>query len=167
MTRPRQTESAPAGPRALGSLELERAAAIEVLATDVDGTLTESGKLGAELVAALAGLADHGLAIIPISGRPAGEVLGLCRYLPGVRFGVAENGLLEIEPDVAPRWLDDEPDLAKLVAVGERLNASHGAGLRRTGDAFVVSATSPMSAMGARWRSSSGCGSWPRPRGCT
>lgn len=122
--------------RDLASVEPGRLGEIRVVATDVDGTLTEAGKLGAELLAALAKLAELGIAVIPISGRPAGEVLGLCRYLPGVRFGVAENGLLEIEPDHAPRWLGEVPSLARLRAVGEHLNRDHGAELRVTGDAF-------------------------------
>ena len=109
---------------------------LRVIATDVDGTLTRAGKLGSDLLNALAQLAAAGFRIIPISGRPAGEVLGLCRYLPGVSFGVAENGLLEIEPDHAPRWLADVPDVERLRGVGEHLNKVHAAKLRVTGDAF-------------------------------
>jgi hypothetical protein len=122
-------------PRPLAELVAPRPA-LSVIATDVDGTLTHAGKLGAALLEALTRLAAAGFTIIPISGRPAGEVLGLCRYLPGVRFGVAENGLLEIEPDAAPRWLGEPTDTARLRAVGEHLNREHGAGLRLTGDAF-------------------------------
>ena len=122
--------------RDLASAAPERLAATEVVATDVDGTLTRAGKFRPGLLAVLTELADAGVAIIPISGRPAGEVLGLCRYLPGVRFGVAENGLLEIEPDHAPRWLGEIPDVDRLRAVGEHLNRSHAAKLRVTGDAF-------------------------------
>lgn len=122
--------------RDLASAEPERLAAVHVVATDVDGTLTRDGKFRAGLLEVLTKLADAGVGIIPISGRPAGEVLGLCRYLPGVRFGVAENGLVEIEPDQAPRWLGEVPDVDRLRAVGEHLNRNHGAGLRVTGDAF-------------------------------
>lgn len=111
-------------------------AAVEVVATDVDGTLTRAGKLGADLLAGFAKLAAQGLRVIPISGRPAGEVLGLCRYLPGVEFGVAENGLLELVPDRAPRWLGEPTDAARLRAVGEHLNRAHDAGLELAGDAF-------------------------------
>lgn len=120
----------------MAELPVAIAAAITVVATDVDGTLTRAGKLSAASLDAFARLADAGLTLIPISGRPAGEVLGLCRYLPGVEFGVAENGLLEIEPDRAPSWLDTPTDLARLERVGEHLNREHGAKLERTGDAF-------------------------------
>ena len=122
--------------RPLGELSDERLAAIEVVATDVDGTLTAQGKLGPELLAALMRLTRAGILVIPISGRPSGEVQGLCRYLPGVRFGVAENGLLEIEPEHAPRWLSAPTDVARLHAVGEHLNRDHAAKLRLTGDTY-------------------------------
>ncbi|KIG16146.1 haloacid dehalogenase-like hydrolase [Enhygromyxa salina] len=123
-------------PRPLTELRPERLATLRVIATDVDGTLTRAGKLGSDLLEALAQLSAAGFRVIPISGRPAGEVMGLCRYLPGVSFGVAENGLLEIEPDHAPRWLGEVPDVERLRVVGEHMNQAHGAGLRLTGDAF-------------------------------
>lgn len=134
MPSPRDPTSGATSP--LAELPNERLAALAVVATDVDGTLTDHGKLGPELLIALAKLARAGFMVIPISGRPAGEVLGLCRYLPGVRFGVAENGLLEIEPDHVPRWLSSPTDVARLRAVGEHLNRAHAAELRLTGDAF-------------------------------
>lgn len=114
----------------------ERLAAIDRIASDVDGTLTRAGKLGPALLDTIARLHAVGVALVPVSGRPAGEVQGLCRYLPRVEFGVAENGLLEIVADQPPRWLGEPTDVARLVAVGEHLNRDHHAGLRRTGDAF-------------------------------
>lgn len=133
---PSTRDPQPPEPRALAEAPAARLAKLSVIATDVDGTLTRAGKLGAELLDALTQLRAAGVSIIPISGRPAGEVLGLCRYLPGVGFGVAENGLLEIEADHAPRWLGEPTDTARLRAVGEHLNREHSAGLRVTGDAF-------------------------------
>jgi hydroxymethylpyrimidine pyrophosphatase-like HAD family hydrolase len=123
-------------PRPLAEISRERLAGIACVATDVDGTLTRAGELGPELLSALLDLSAAGILVIPISGRPAGEVLGLCRYLPGVRFGVAENGLLEIVPDEPPRWLGEPSDLERLRQVGEHLNRELDAGLRLTGDAF-------------------------------
>lgn len=134
MPSPRDTSTAT--PRPLAELRRARVTSIRVVATDVDGTLTRAGELGSDVVEALAKLAHAGVRVIPISGRPSGEVLGLCRYLPGVGFGVAENGLLEIEPDQAPRWLAEVSDVARLRAVGEHLNRAHDAKLRVTGDAF-------------------------------
>lgn len=107
-----------------------------LVATDVDGTLTRAGKLDPGALAAIARLVAAEIAVVPVSGRPAGEVAGLVRYLPGVRRGLAENGLLEVIPDRAPRWLGQPTDKARLRRVGERLNAEHGAELRLTGDDF-------------------------------
>jgi hydroxymethylpyrimidine pyrophosphatase-like HAD family hydrolase len=123
------------GPRPLAEVSRERLASIHVVATDVDGTLTREGELGPELVTALVELRAAGIRVIPISGRPAGEVLGLCRYLP-VEFGVAENGLFEIVPDSPPKWLAEPSDTARLREVGEHLNRELDAKLELTGDAF-------------------------------
>ncbi|MDC0671049.1 HAD hydrolase family protein [Nannocystis radixulma] len=107
-----------------------------LIATDVDGTLTRGGKLDPAALAAITRLVAAGVAVVPVSGRPAGEVTGLCRYLPGVTHGLAENGLLEVIPDRAPRWLGKPTDKPRLRQVGERLNAEHAAALRLTGDDF-------------------------------
>lgn len=109
---------------------------VKMVATDVDGTLTRGDGLCPRVVAVIADLVTRGIEVVPISGRPAGEVLGLARYLPGVQRAIAENGLLEIVPDEAPRWIDRPTDTARLRAVAGRLNRVHGAGLREAGDAF-------------------------------
>lgn len=133
---PKQEPPEPdAGPRPLVELAPERLASIVTVATDVDGTLTRNGELGPDLLAALAELRAAGIRVIPISGRPAGEVLGLCRYLP-VEFGVAENGLFEIVPDQPPRWLTEPSDVERLRKVGEHLNRELDARLRLTADGF-------------------------------
>ncbi|HGG56642.1 MAG TPA: hypothetical protein ENK31_02470 [Nannocystis exedens] len=107
-----------------------------LVATDVDGTLTRDGALCSEVLVAIRELAQAGVEVLPVSGRPAGEVLGLCRYLPGVRRGLAENGLLEIVPDRAPRWLGTPTEKSHLQAVGDLLNAEQGAKLELVGDDF-------------------------------
>ncbi|HGG57455.1 MAG TPA: hypothetical protein ENK31_06630, partial [Nannocystis exedens] len=109
---------------------------IALVATDVDGTLTRDGALCSEVLVAIRELAQAGVEVLPVSGRPAGEVLGLCRYLPGVRRGLAENGLLEIVPDRAPRWLGTPTEKSHLRAVGDLLNAEQGAKLELVGDDF-------------------------------
>lgn len=108
----------------------DRLAPVQVVATDVDGTLTRGGALDPEVVRVISALVDAGIEVVPISGRPTGEVLGLCRYLPGVTRGIAENGLLQVVPDREPRWLAEPTSPAALRAVGERLNAEHDARLR-------------------------------------
>lgn len=107
-----------------------------LVATDVDGTLTRAGKLDPAALAAIWRLMVAGVTVVPVSGRPAGEVQGLVRYMPGVVRGLAENGLVEIVPDHAPRWLGRPTDRARLHRVGERLNAEFAAGLRLTGDDY-------------------------------
>lgn len=107
---------------------------VRVVATDVDGTLTREGALDPEVVRVIAALVRAGVEVLPISGRPTGEVLGLCRYLPGVTRGIAENGLLEVVPDRDPRWLAEPTDQAALLSAGARLDAEHGAGLRLAAD---------------------------------
>lgn len=128
----------PAAPRRLAELDGSARAAllrpIRAIATDVDGTLTRGRALDPEVVRVIAALARRGLAIVPVSGRPAGEVLGLCRYLPGVERAIAENGLLEVIPDQPPRWLGDPTDRAALLEAGRRLDVEHGAGLRLAAD---------------------------------
>ena len=109
---------------------------VSLVATDVDGTLTRGGKLDPAVLAAIRRLTTAGVVVLPVSGRPAGEVQGLVRYVPGVTRGLAENGLLEIVPDHAPRWLGRATDRARLRAAGERMNLEFAAGLRVTGDDY-------------------------------
>lgn len=107
-----------------------------LVATDVDGTLTRAGKLDPAALDAIWRLMVAGVTVVPVSGRPAGEVQGLVRYMPGVVRGLAENGLVEIVPDHAPRWLGAPTDRTRLHRVGDRLNAEFAAGLRVTGDDY-------------------------------
>jgi hydroxymethylpyrimidine pyrophosphatase-like HAD family hydrolase len=109
-------------------------APIRVVATDVDGTLTRGRALDPAVVRVLGALAANGIEIVPVSGRPAGEVLGLCRYLCGVERAIAENGLLEVIPDQPPRWLGNPTDREQLPPTGRFLDAERGAGLRLAPD---------------------------------
>lgn len=123
-------------PTLISRLSPSDVAEVTLVATDVDGTLTREGKLDPGVLAAIRRLVDAGVAVVPVSGRPAGEVQGLVRYLPGVWRGLAENGLLEIVPDHAPRWLGTPTDKDRLRRVGAALNAECTAGLRLTGDDY-------------------------------
>lgn len=123
-------------PPAQGGIPDLQAVSVRMIATDVDGTLTRAGALCPRVVASIGELVAAGIEVVPVSGRPAGEVLGLARYLPGVQRAIAENGLLEVVPDRALRWIDGPTDTARLRAVGDHLNRVHGAGLREAADAF-------------------------------
>ncbi|MBK6917481.1 MAG: HAD family phosphatase [Deltaproteobacteria bacterium] len=107
---------------------------VTLLATDVDGTLTKGDGLDPEVVAAIARLVQAGIEVMPVSGRPSGEVLGLVRYLPGVRRGIAENGMVEIVPDTPPVLLVPAVDRDRLRAQALDLGRASGLTLRSTAD---------------------------------
>ncbi len=109
---------------------------VRLIATDVDGTLTTGGKLQPTVTHAIKALDMLGIEVLLVSGRPAGELQGLVRYLPCVRRGIAENGLLLVVPDRAPEWIDGATDTGRLRAIGEQLNRDHEARLVLTGDSY-------------------------------
>ncbi len=111
-----------------------RFGAIRLLATDVDGTLTKGNGLDPEVVAQIARLCARGIEVVPVSGRPAGEVQGLVRYLPGVRRGIAENGQVEVVPDRPVRWLAEASDRPAIHALALEIGADAGLELRITAD---------------------------------
>jgi len=87
---------------------IERAR-IRVLLTDIDDTLTEHGRLPAESYLALQRLRQAGLAIVPVTGRPAGWCDLIARQWP-VDGVVGENGALYF------RYLDDERRMVRCYA---------------------------------------------------
>jgi len=72
---------------------------IRVLAADVDDTITTDGKIPSGTVAGFEALRETGIAVVLVTGRPAGWAQALAGYLPGVRAAVAENGLVAFLPD--------------------------------------------------------------------
>lgn len=64
---------------------------VEALFTDVDGTLTTGGKLGASTLGALEALAQVGIPVVLVSGRPSGWGECWARQWP-VAGVVVENG---------------------------------------------------------------------------
>ena len=64
---------------------------IRLIATDVDGTLTQRGKFTPKLITAIETLTQAGIEVILITGRSAGWVQALNNYLP-VRGSISENG---------------------------------------------------------------------------
>lgn len=75
-------------PRPLREADLSR---VEGVFTDVDGTLTTAHALRSTTVAALERLADAGLKLVLVTGRPAGWAEAWARTLP-VHGVIAENG---------------------------------------------------------------------------
>lgn len=74
--------------RALGQATLDR---IRYVLTDIDDTVTTDGRLPAKSYDALERLQSAGLAVIPITGRPAGWCDMIARFWP-VDAVVGENG---------------------------------------------------------------------------
>lgn len=66
-------------------------ASVDFVLTDIDDTLTDEGQLHADAYAALWTLADAGVRVIPITGRPAGWCEMIARFWP-VAGIVGENG---------------------------------------------------------------------------
>lgn len=84
---------------------------LRLIATDMDGTLTQQGKFTASLLQALEQLQAAGILVLIVTGRSAGWVSGLVAYLP-VAGAIAENGGLFYTPDNAqPVALTPIPDL--------------------------------------------------------
>ena len=90
-------------------LSLLPAQTIRLIASDMDGTLTQLGKFTPALLQALADLAHADIPVIIVTGRSAGWVSGIVSYLPVVG-AISENGGLFYSTD------DPEPQLLVSIA---------------------------------------------------
>ncbi len=72
-------------------LELLPLETIQLIATDMDGTLTQAGRLRPQVLQLFEALHQVGVHVIIITGRSAGWVEGLAHYLP-IYGAIAENG---------------------------------------------------------------------------
>lgn len=96
----------------LQPLTAEALTHIQLIATDMDGTLTQAGKFTPSLLHSLITLASAQIPVIIVTGRSAGWVQGLVSYLP-VAGAIAENGGLFYHSNgAAPDWLVPIADLA-------------------------------------------------------
>ena len=108
--------------RALGGFPSEARRRIRFVLLDIDDTLTTEGRLSADAYAALERLSQHGLRVIPVTGRPAGWCDMIARFWP-VDAVIGENGAFSFHYDHAARtmtrrfWLSDE----EREAAGRRL----------------------------------------------
>lgn len=119
MTQPLNARTTPA-PH-LESAPADVLAAVRCLVTDVDGTMTRSGRLPPDVLALLPRLRAAGIEVLPATGRPAGEALGLARYLPGVCRAIAENGGVLVVPDAPLELLRPAVDRGAALAAAARL----------------------------------------------
>ena len=81
--------------RPLREADLSR---VDVVFTDVDGTLTTAGRLRASTLAAMERLDRAGVPVVLVTGRPAGFAEAWARTLP-VAGVIAENGGLSVRVD--------------------------------------------------------------------
>lgn len=106
-------------------------ARVDVVLTDIDDTLTLNGRLPSAAYAALERLAEAGVRVVPVTGRPAGWCDQIARLWP-VAGVVGENGALAFRYDptarkLVRRFLLDEAtrqaNRARLEAVRDRILA--------------------------------------------
>ena len=109
--------------RPLADWPSEDRAAIAGVFTDIDDTLTESGRVGAPVFDAMARLRAAGLVVVPITGRPAGWCDLIARQWP-VDGVVGENGAFYFRHDDRRRRMIRrfEDDAATRSEKRERLN---------------------------------------------
>ena len=100
--------------------------------TDIDDTMTTDGRLPAGAYQALERLHDSGLAVVPITGRPAGWCDMIARFWP-VAGVIGENGAFTFRYDHASRtmrrhFVTDEAtrksDRARLAALADTILAA-------------------------------------------
>lgn len=86
---------------------------IRLIATDMDGTLTQQGKFTANLLHAFEDLIAADISVLIVTGRSAGWVSGLVTYLP-VAGAIAENGgLFYLADSAEPISLTSIPNLVE------------------------------------------------------
>jgi HAD superfamily hydrolase (TIGR01484 family) len=86
---------------------------VRLIATDMDGTLTQQGKFTASLLQAFENLRAADIPVLIVTGRSAGWVSGLVSYL-SVVGAIAENGGLFYPADSAnPVALTPIPDVVE------------------------------------------------------
>ncbi len=110
-------------------------AAIRMLATDIDGTMTVDGRISLDVLQTWHAAAALGLRVLLVTGRSAGEALGLARYLPHASWAIAENGARLLIPDHAPELLVPPRPTEHLLDVAQQIAGDKP--LRPTADAFA------------------------------
>jgi hypothetical protein len=118
--------------RSLAGFPNEARRRVRFVLLDIDDTLTSEGRLSAGAYAALERLWQHGLRVIPVTGRPAGWCDMIARFWP-VDAVIGENGAFYFRYDHQRRmmtrrfWLSDEEREAaarRLARLGEEIVAA-------------------------------------------
>ena len=125
--------------RRLAELPAERAAGLRVIFTDIDGTLTDDrGRIPSSIFAAMEEAVGDGLAVVPVTGRPAGWCDMIVRTWP-VHGVIGENGGLRFRRDGERILRDFEQGEAERSANQLRLLALGAEVLRRHPGAALAS----------------------------
>ncbi|QPF86814.1 HAD-IIB family hydrolase [Bradyrhizobium genosp. L] len=115
----------------IASFPAETACRIVCVLTDIDDTLTTDGQLPAASYSALERLRGAGLAVVPVTGRPAGWCDMIARFWP-VDGVIGENGAFYFRHDPVARkmvrkFIASEAERAvnrqKLLALGQLILA--------------------------------------------
>ena len=118
--------------RSLAGFPNEARRRVRFVLLDIDDTLTSEGRLSAGAYAALERLWQHGLRVVPVTGRPAGWCDMITRFWP-VDAVIGENGAFYFRYDHQTRmmtrrfWLSDEEREAarqRLARLGEEIVAA-------------------------------------------
>ncbi|MBD2190143.1 HAD family hydrolase [Pseudanabaena mucicola] len=85
---------------------------IRLIASDVDGTLTQNGKFSSDFISTLLDLQSAGIKVLLVTGRSAGWVSALVNYLP-IEGAIAENGGIFLQPNGNQDLLSSVPNLSR------------------------------------------------------
>lgn len=107
------------------------ARSVRVVFADIDDTITEDGRLPARSYAALEALDNAGIAVAPVTGRPAGWCDMIARFWP-VAGVVGENGALYFVYDRGARRMH------RVFAAPEGERAANRARLRSLADRILA-----------------------------
>ena len=86
----------------LEGLTAQTLGGVTCILADIDDTITTEGRLTAEAYGALERLQEAGLAVVPVTGRPAGWCDLIARFWP-VTGVVGENGAFYFRYDRAAK----------------------------------------------------------------
>ncbi len=86
---------------------------IRLIASDVDGTLTQNGKFSSDFISTLIDIQSAGIKVLLVTGRSAGWVSALVNYLP-VAGAIAENGGIFLHPNGTQDLLSSVPNICSL-----------------------------------------------------
>ena len=109
-------------PRPLRELLRPQAAAIRGVFTDIDDTLTTDGRITADALSALQRLADAGVPVIAITGRPMGWSEPFAHSWP-VAAIVAENGAVALFREAGALLVEYDQDAPTRERNAQRLKA--------------------------------------------